>query len=227
MVALIPARGGSKGLPKKNLKLLKGLPLISYTIIAAKKAKCIDKVIVSTDDEGIASISREYGAEVPFIRPTCLAEDDSPAIDVYLHAIEELEKTHRIVLDDICVLLPTCPLRTWVDIDKAYSIYIMKKADSVISFTQESHPIYWNKFIDTNGRFVNIFDEDYLENRQKLRLSYYPNGGIYIFKTTLLRQRKYYSDKSYAYIMPRERSVDIDTQNDFAYAEFLLNLAQT
>ncbi|MBN1183542.1 MAG: acylneuraminate cytidylyltransferase family protein [Bacteroidales bacterium] len=225
MIAIIPARAGSKGLPAKNIKLLKGLPLIAYTIMAAKKAKCIDRVIVSTEDSNIAEIAQKHGAEVPFFRPAGLAQDDSKAIDVYLYTIERLEETQEITVNDVCILLPTCPLRTWRDIEAANSIYLENNADSVISYTQESHPVFWHKFIDNDNKFINIFEDNVLNNRQELRISYYPNGAIYIFKTAILKKRKYYTDRSYAYIMPRERSVDIDTPADLAYAEVLLNQA--
>jgi N-acylneuraminate cytidylyltransferase/CMP-N,N'-diacetyllegionaminic acid synthase len=222
MIALIPARGGSKGIPGKNTKLLNGVPLIAYTITAAKNAKCIDRIIVSTDDTNIADISKNYGAEVPFIRPADLAQDNSQAIDTYLYTIHKLEEILGLAINEICVLLPTCPLRTCHDIDSAGSIFYANNADSVISYTQESHPLFWHKYIDSNLRFVNIFEENVLNNRQDLRVSYYPNGAIYFFKVDILKERKYYTNRSYAYIMPRERSIDIDTLQDFAYAEFLM-----
>lgn len=226
MIALIPARGRSKGIPDKNIKLLNGLPLIVYTIRAAKKAKCIERIIVTTEDSSIAGIAQEHGAEVPFLRPAELAQDDSQAIDAYLYTINKLEETQSLVINEVCILLPTCPLRTCDDIESAHSIFQLKNADSVISYTQESHPLFWHKYIDSNYKFVNIFEDNILNNRQDLRISYYPNGAIYIFKTAILRERRYYTDRSYAYIMPRERSVDIDNPEDFAYAEYLLKLSQ-
>lgn len=221
MIALIPARGGSKGLPGKNIKKLKGNPLIAYTIEAALQAKCIDRVVVSTDDLEIAEVSKKFGAEIPFMRPKHLASDSAIAIDTYIYVLEKLEQNESISVDEVMVLLPTCPLRNNEDICNAYSIFKNRNADSVVSYTTEQHPIYWHKYIDSNGRLEEIFSHE-LANRQEFRKSYYPNGAIYIFKSELLRQRKYFSDKSFAYIMPRKRSVDIDTLDDFKYAEFLM-----
>lgn len=222
MIAIIPARGGSKGLPGKNIKELLGKPLIAYTIDAALGAKCVNRIIVSTDDQTIAQIAEKYNAEVPFMRPLELAADDSKAIDSYLYTIERIEKNEQININSILILLPTCPLRTSEDIDNAYSIFIEKDADSVISYTKEDHPIIWHKYIENSGKFTDIFNENALDNRQSNRESFYPNGALYFFKKELLKQNKYYSDRSFAYIMPRERSVDIDDQNDFQYAEYLL-----
>lgn len=221
MIAIIPARGGSKGLPGKNVKNLNGKPLIAYTIEAALKAECIDRVVVTTDNKKIAEISVKYGAEVPFLRPKHLARDDSKAVDTYLYMIDELQELENITINELMVLLPTCPLRTSVDICNAYNLFKEKEADSVISYTQEKHPIFWHKYIDGEGKFEDIF-EDSIANRQQLRTTFYPNGAIYIFKTKLLKKKEYYSKKSYAYIMPGRRSVDIDTSDDFEYVEFLM-----
>jgi len=222
MIAIIPARGGSKGLPGKNIKNLDGQPLIYYTIQAALESKSIDRVIVSTDCTEIASISKELGAEVPWLRPVELANDDAKAIDVYMHAINWLRDDVEGAIENICVLLPTCPLRNADDIDKAIELFISKKADSVVSFTREHHPISWHKHVNEDLSFSNI-GEDLLKNRQEERVSYFPNGSIYIFKSQLLFAGKYYSERSYAYIMPKNRSVDIDYIDDFLYAEYLLN----
>jgi N-acylneuraminate cytidylyltransferase/CMP-N,N'-diacetyllegionaminic acid synthase len=119
------------------------------------------------------------------------------------------------------VLLPTCPLRTAADIDKAVDLFHAKSADSLIAFTKEHHPIAWHRYVDEDGR-IGEAEESVLANRQDVRPTYYPNGSIYVFRTNLLRSRKYYTSNSYAYIMPRDRSVDIDTLEDFEYAEFLL-----
>jgi N-acylneuraminate cytidylyltransferase/CMP-N,N'-diacetyllegionaminic acid synthase len=119
------------------------------------------------------------------------------------------------------VLLPTTPLRTCTDVDGAIELFMEKEADSVISYTREAHPVCWHKYINEDKSFTEIFD-DTLANRQQLRTSYYPNGAIYVFRTNIIKSRKYYTDKSYAYIMPRDRSVDIDTLEDFQYAEFLM-----
>lgn len=221
MIAIIPARGGSKGLPGKNVRPLNGKPLIAYAIEAALNSKHIDRIIISTDDEEIARIAVEYGAELPFMRPAELASDTSLAIDNYIYTIGRLEKEGRKAIDSFVVLQPTSPLRIAEDIDGAIELFEQNKADSVISYCQEAHPITWHKYLDEECRFVDIFDTN-IKNRQDNRVSFYPNGAVYVFKTALIRDRKYYTDKSYAYIMPRSRSVDIDFIEDFEYAEFLL-----
>lgn len=222
MIAIIPARGGSKGLPGKNIKLLNGKPLIAYAIEAALKAKHIDRVIISTDDEEIARVAVAFGAELPFMRPAELASDMAMAVDNYIYTIDRLEKEGGVPIGAFVVLQPTSPLRIAEDIDGAIELFNEKKADSVISYTQEAHPVSWHKYVDTEGRFVDIFDSN-IKNRQENRVSYYPNGAVYVFRTAMIRERKYYTDKSYAYIMPRSRSVDIDFIEDFEYAEFLLS----
>lgn len=221
MIAIIPARGGSKGLPGKNVRPLNGKPLIAYAIEAALKAKHIDRVIISTDDEVIARVAVDYGAELPFMRPAELASDTAMAIDNYIYTIGRLEKESGKSIDAFVVLQPTSPLRIAEDIDGAVELFEQKKADSVISYCQEAHPVTWHKYLDEDGRFENIFDAN-IKNRQENRASYYPNGAVYVFRTSMIRERKYYTEKSYAYVMPRSRSVDIDFIDDFEYAEFLL-----
>lgn len=222
MIAIIPARGGSKGLPGKNIRLLSGKPLIAYTIEAAKKSKYISRIIVSTDSSEIAEVAIKYGAEFPFLRPEHLATDTSLAVETYLHAIYEIEKKDNILIDEIMILLPTSPLRKSEDIDKAIELFIEKKADSVISYCKEFHPISWHKHINEEGKLINIFDDN-LKNRQEEKTTYFPNGSIYIFKKSVLEKKVYYTDNSYAYLMDRKSSVDIDNLEDFEYTEFLLD----
>lgn len=222
MIAIIPARGGSKGLPGKNIMLLNGKPLIAYTIEAALKSKYITDVIISTDDKDIYDIALEYGAKDTFLRPARLAEDKSIAIDNYIYTIDRLEKEFNYNIEEFVVLQPTSPLRIVSDIDDAVELFYEKKADSVISYCEEHHPIAWHKYIDKNGRLEEIFDNNILRNRQEIRTSYYPNGAIYVFKYTTIKNNTYYTSKTYPYIMPRIRSVDIDTIDDFSYVEYLL-----
>lgn len=222
MIAIIPARGGSKGLPGKNIKLLNGKPLIAYTIEAALNSEKISRVIVSTDDKEIADVALQYGAEIPFMRPGFLASDNAKSIDVYNYTIERLKNEEKIKINEIVVLQPTSPLRTSKHIDEAIDIYLKKDADSVISYCKEDHPVFWHKFINNDGTFEEIFSEDYQKNRQEIKPTYYPNGAIYIFKKNILLTRQYYTDKSFAYIMGQKCSIDIDTNEDFKYAEWLL-----
>ncbi|MDO6759747.1 acylneuraminate cytidylyltransferase family protein [Tamlana sp. 2_MG-2023] len=222
MLAIIPARGGSKGLPGKNIKMLDGKPLIAHTIEAAVNSKAISKVIVSTDSEEIAKVAKNYGAEVPFMRPSYLAGDDAKSIDVYQYTIQRMEKEQQSVINEIVVLQPTSPLRTAQHIDDAAHLFNLNQADSVISYCKEEHPIFWHKFITEDGKFEDIFQEDYLKNRQEIRSTYYPNGAIYIFKKELLFNNKYYTENSFSYIMPRQSSIDIDTIDDFKMCEIFM-----
>lgn len=222
MIAIIPARGGSKGLPGKNIMSLHGKPLIAYTIDCAAKARNIDRIIVSTDDAGIAEVARQYGAEVPFMRPDYLATDSAQAVDAYIYTVDRLAKENNQPVESFAVLLPTTPLRTSDDVDGAIELFFSRHADSVVSYTPESHPVRWHKYLKYDGTFEDIFDTT-IENRQDLRLSYYPNGAVYVFRSSMLRKRIYYTSKSYAYVMPRCRSIDIDTLEDFQYVEFLMN----
>lgn len=221
MLAIIPARGGSKGLPGKNIKDLKGKPLIAYTIEAARASKYITRVVISTDDNEIAKVAVEYGAECPFIRPAELATDTARAIDAYKYTLDRIEQERGDIINDFIVLQPTSPLRTVDDIDKAIELFQEKNADSVISYCAEHHPVIWHKYIDEEGKFENIF-EGRINNRQEERVSYYPNGAIYIFKRDVINSGQYYTANSYAYRMDRNRSVDIDTIEDFEYVMFLM-----
>lgn len=223
MLAIIPARGGSKGLPGKNVKHLDGIPLICHTIQAAKSAKTITRVVVSTDDDEIASVAKDCGAEVPYIRPANLAKDDSMVMDAYFDMIDKLTKTSNVPISAFVALLPTVPLRIAADIDEAVKIFNEKNADSVISVTKSPVPIQWYRRINDDGILCDYLAEfNAVKNRQELEQTYVPNGAIYIFRTEILRKtRQYYTDKTYPYIMPRERSADIDDRLDFEWAEFL------
>lgn len=224
MLAIIPARGGSKGLPGKNIRLLSGKPLIAYTIEAALKAKEITRVICSTDSPEIADVAVKFGAEVPFLRPAELASDNSLAIDTYIYTVKKITKNGSFI-NDFAILLPTSPLRNEMDIDNAIKIFREKNADSVISFYPAPHPFNWYCYIDDHGILQNIFSNNsLLKNRQDERQAYLPNGAIYIFNyQVLVEKRTYYTEKTFPYIMDRNRSIDIDTIDDFAYAEYLLS----
>ena len=229
MLAIIPARGGSKGLPGKNLRNLAGKPLICHTISAALKAKSINRVIVSTDDVNIASIAKGCGAEVPFMRPNELASDNSLVIDSYLYMIDHLSSEGNIKIDSFIALLPTAPLRLAFDIDGAIEVFNTKEADSVISITDAEVPVEWYKRINKNGILEDyLTNANIMKNRQEFDASYIPNGAIYIFNVDKLRSlRTYYMDKTFPYIMSRAHSVDIDEVLDFYWAEFLINKQQS
>lgn len=226
MVAIIPARGGSKGLPGKNIKSLCGKPLIVYTIEAAIKAKEIDKVIVTTDSQEIAAVARDYGAEVPFMRPEYLADDNASAVDVYIHAVEYMMKDYSCDMQKFIVLLPTAPLRDEKDIDDAVRKFREKNATTLISVTEADVPASWYYRMSGDGAIKNAgFDrENTMRNRQMNDQYYIPNGAIYILDYQLLKnQRTYYTEDTLGYIMPRKKSIDIDSIDDFEYVEYLMN----
>lgn len=222
MIAIIPARGGSKGLAGKNIKELVGKPLIAYTIEAAKAAEGISQVIISTDNAKIAKIATDYGAECPFMRPAELASDTAKSIDTYLYTMARMEELSGQPIEEFMVLQPTSPLRNAQHIDEAIQLFRSKEAESVVSYVEEAHPINWHRFLDEEGRIEDVFTDHALLNRQDYRKTYYPNGAIYIFKHELVKEGKYYSEKSFAYVMDKKYSVDIDTQEDFEYAQHLL-----
>lgn len=226
MLAIIPARGGSKGLPGKNVRLLNGIPLICHSIRVALAANEVTRVIVSTDDEEIALVSMKCGADVPFMRPPELARDDSLVMDAYLYTIDRISEGDRQSIESFIALLPTVPLRTPKDIDEAVQIYNHKKADSVISVTEAPVPVQWYRAIRRDGVLCDYLPGfDAVRNRQELDQTYIPNGAIYIFRTEVLRStRQYYTEKTFPYIMPRERSADIDVELDFEWVEFLIKI---
>lgn len=225
MIAIIPARGGSKGVPGKNIKEICGKPLIAYTIEAAKEAKGIDRVIVTTDDEAIAAVAREYGAEVPFMRPAELSSDTASAVDVYIHAVEFLMKETGETIDKFMVLLPTVPLRTAEHIDEAIEQFKKDEATTLISFAEAEVPASWYHTTDANGRVHNAgFGKGItMTNRQNNETYIVPNGAIYILDYDLLKnKRTYYCDNTVAYIMSREDSIDIDYPIDFTFATCMM-----
>jgi CMP-N,N'-diacetyllegionaminic acid synthase len=221
IIGIIPARGGSKGIPQKNIKLLNGKPLISYTIDAAKKSKFIDHVFVSTDDTQISEISKQYGAEIPCLRPKELAADDTLTLPVIQHMTryveENIDKT-----DIIITLQPTSPLRTAQDIDNAIQKLIDTDADSVSSvFEVETHP-YLTATVDVD-RINWLYSEEKRGRRQDFPHIYALNGAIYATKReVLLEGNSLYGKDNRAYIMPQERSIDIDNIYDFIQIESIL-----
>lgn len=222
ILALIPARSGSKGLPKKNIRLFAGKPLIAWTIEQALASKYLDEVIVSTDDLGISKIARKYGAQVPFLRPRKLATSSAKIVEVMIHALNFLEKkAHRF--DLVMLLQPTSPLRKTGDIEGAIKLLFRKNARAVVSVCPvEHHPFLYN-ILDKNDKMANFSKLPVAnKNRQELPEYYRINGAIYLAFAHLLRRDKSFITKStYAYKMPRERSADIDTEIDFDFAQFL------
>ena len=223
ILAIIPARGGSRGVPGKNIRLLNGKHLICHTIEEALKSKFLHRVIVSTDDAVIASISEKCGADV-IQRPAELARDDSPRIDAIFHVIDSMKD---YMPPDIVILLQaTSPLRNTEDIDAAIELYYNCKCDSVsvISMCKVDHSPYWCFKFDDDHEFKPLFGDEYLRmRRQELPEIYRPNGSIYITSLSNLNKNKeFYCDYIIPYIMPVERSIDIDEEIDFMIAEQLI-----
>jgi len=223
VLAIVTARGGSKGLIGKNTKPLLGKPLIAWTIEPALNSRYIDKLIVSTDDEEIAEISKKLGAEVPFKRSEELSTDFAKSIDVILHAIKFFQSVNEHY-DLVFVLQPTSPLRTTEDIDSALEYYISKNADSVISVCEiDHHPAFSNTLPDDNLMTGFMRNEFINKNRFDLPRFYRMNGAIYIASTDLIISNKSFMGyKTYAFIMPKQRSVDINDEVDFMLAETIL-----
>jgi N-acylneuraminate cytidylyltransferase/CMP-N,N'-diacetyllegionaminic acid synthase len=223
ILALIPARGGSKGLPGKNKKALCGKPLIAWTIAAAKKSGYIDDIIVSTDDFYIAKIAKKYGARVPFMRPAKFATDAAPAIAVMINTREWLKK-HKENYDIIVYLQPTSPLRVADDIDNGIKLFFEKNSNSVVSVCKSAKPKYLINNLPANGNMKNFLTSSNAnKNRQQHKDTFEINGALYIaFFDYICSKKSWYGSKTFAYLMPRSRSIDIDTELDFRIAEFIL-----
>ena len=223
IVCIIPARGGSKGLPGKNIKTLLNKPLIAYSIEHAKGSQYIDRVIVSTESLEIADISRKYGAEVPFKRPEELASDDSSTIDVLLHAINWLEREEEYLFDILVLLHVTTPLRNVEDIDSSIKLLVENNADNVFSVTEAHGNPYFNMVEVTKEGLVKLVKEGNFTTRQSAPPVYDMNASIYVWWKDILRgKRKTFLDKTCIYLMPKERSIDIDDIIDFKIAEMFL-----
>ncbi|MGI2201452.1 cytidylyltransferase domain-containing protein [Shewanella baltica] len=221
VLAFIPARGGSKRLPRKNVLPLAGKPLICWSIDAAKHSKYIDSIFVSTDDSEIADIVSEYGIDIPELRPKWLASDTATTESVLIYTLEKFAKDADIVI----ILQPTSPLRTSEHIDRAVELFIKKQAQSVVSVTPCEHSPLWTNTLPKNGSVHNFIRPEALKRSQELEKFYRFNGAIYIFDTKILieQQKICYTSLSYAYLMENSVSFDIDHKLDFELAEFILN----
>ena len=226
VLTIIPARGGSKGIPNKNIRNLCGKPLIVWTIGEAKKSKYIDNIIVSTDSQEIAEVSQQYGADVPFTRPTELADDKTPTNEVIIHAIKWLETNKNIKYDIIILLQPTSPLRKVSHIDAAIQRFLANPyAKSLIAIKEVEENPYWMKLIDDDGYLKNyISQRNNITRRQNLPNTYILNGAIYIMRAfDFLNYKSFDVDNTIPFIMDAKSSIDIDTEIDFKLAEVLLN----
>lgn len=223
ILGVITARGGSKGLPGKNIRPLHGKPLLAWSIEAGKYSGILDELLVTTDDHEIGAIAREYGASVPFIRPPELATDTTQTMDVLLHVLEWYEQT-GLFFDLLVLLQPTSPLRTAEDIVRGVKLLFEKYAQAVVSVCEAEHHPYWMNHLPEDGCMGNFLRKEAQNMPRQLLNTYYRlNGALYIAEITWLKEQKsFFGEKTFAYVMERERSVDIDEMMDFQLAEILL-----
>jgi CMP-N-acetylneuraminic acid synthetase len=228
ILAVVPARGGSRSIPQKNLFPLMGIPLICHTLKAAKESRYLEEVILSSDDDNIIAVASKWGINVPFKRPAELAQDDTPMAPVLHHALVAMEEFSRKRFDIVVLLQPTSPLRTSKHIDDAIELYEQKRADSVVSVVQVPHNL-------TPTSLVQIGKEGkllpYERTGQKMILqrdkkpSFYARNGpavLVLARHIILENKPFYTDNTFPYIMPREDSIDIDEPIDLELAEFFL-----
>ncbi len=226
-IALIPARGGSKGLSDKNIRSMAGKPLIAFSIEEAKKCKYLDRIVVSTDSEQIARVAKKYGAETPFLRPKKLAKDNSPTIDAILHALDWFEKKGE-TFDLLVLLEPTSPLREGKDITKPIEILLQNpeaKAIVGIAKLESAHPEF-NVVLNKKG-FIRKWSgggSDFrVLRRQELADVYFFEGSIYVsYVKTLKEKRSFYHDKTLGYVVPRYKSLEVDDIYDLTMAEAIV-----
>ncbi len=224
VLAIITARGGSKSIPKKNIKELCGEPLIAYTIKEAHKSR-VTRTILSTDSEEIAHVGRSYGCEVPFLRPAEISGDKSTSIEAVQHALNFIRENEGVTYDYVLILQPTSPFRIAEDIDASIRIAEQKDADSVmgmVALTDFSPKKL--KRINTEDLITPLFEAEGKTSgmRQEDQGVYKRNAAIYLTKTGLIMGGDLFGERSYAYVMSEDRSVDINTQFDFEFAEYLM-----
>lgn len=217
-MALIPARGGSKGIPRKNIMSVAGKPLIAWSIDAAKTVRELGRVIVSTDDEEIAGVARDAGAETPFMRPSDLAADDTPDFPVFLHAIEWLRDNEGYLPEIVVWLRPTSPLRTADDIRAALEILQLTGADAVRSVSLTEHHPYWMKTLDKDGRLSPLITghgEESHPRRQMLPPAYHLNGLVDVIRvSSALKHGALFTGDVRGYVSPASRSHELDSPSD-------------
>ena len=221
VIAIIPARGGSKGVPRKNMRMMAGKPLIVYSIEVAKKSKYFDKIFVSTENKEIAKISQEYDVEI-IKRPEELALDDVGALPVIKHALAFLEENKKYKPEIIVILQPTSPLRNKLDITNCIDKLVQEKCDSVITVKKIEQPLQWMLELDDRKK-VNNLSEKKIVRRQEYSDVYIPNGAVYAtWRKTIMDYNDIRGEDTRAVIMPEDRSIDIDTELDFFIAEKLI-----
>lgn len=221
VLALIPARGGSKGIKNKNIIEVCGKPLISYTVEAARKSRYIDDVILSTDSEEIARVAAKYGAEVPFYRPQEFATDAAKTIDAVVSAINMLKERGR-EYDILILLQPTQPLRNEIDIDHSLELFLENGSKGLVSVCEVSDSPILIRVIKEDGAMYKLLEMNSTCRRQDMPRYYKVNGCIYINLISEVKSSLSFNDNEIPYIMPVNRSVDIDAWEDVAVMEFYL-----
>ena len=227
ILGVITARGGSKSIPRKNIKDLAGKPLIAFTIEAANKSGVFDRVILSTDDQEIADVTKRYGGEVPFMRPAELAEDKTPHLPVMQHAVRWLKDNEGYEPDFVAILQPTAPLRQAFHLQEAVDLLKKTGADSVVAMVEipGHHSPYWAVKVDEQGLGTLLLSDDPIRRRiprrQDLPKAYTHSGALYLFKTSLLDmpEPNFYGDKVAAYVMDEKFNVNLDSPSDWELAE--------
>lgn len=225
ILGLIPARGGSKSIPQKNIALLNGKPLLAYTCEAALGSKMLDRVILSTDDKEIADVGKKYGAEVPFLRPLEFAQDSSGMREVIIHALDFLEKSEHSVPEIIVLLQPTSPLRTAQHIDAAIELLQKSGADCVVSVAEVPHQFTPASLMKLEHECLKSYQESApLLRRQDKPKMYARNGPavLALRRDSFLKHQNFYEGDVHPFVMSPEESIDIDTPFDFELAEYFL-----
>ena len=223
-IAIIPARSASKGLKDKNIKKLNGKPLLAYSIEAAKESGLFDEIMVSTDSSKYAEIAKNFGANVPFLRSETNSSDKASSWDVVLEVLNKYFETGQ-KFDSVCLLQPTSPLRTANDIADAYKLLEEKQADAVTSVCEVDHSPLWTMTLPPNLSLEEFKKRDSDTPRQLLEMYYRLNGAIYIRKINYSSKGIQLVDANeFAFIMPRENSIDIDTELDFVIAEAIMKI---
>lgn len=225
ILAIIPARGGSKGIPRKNIKVLGIKPLIVYSIESAKQSKLLTEFVVSTEDEEIASVAKKYGSNVPFVRPLELSQDNTPTIDVVQHVINEYEKQNQF-FDAVLILQATCPFRTENEIDECIEIFMNQNTDSLISVKEvpDHFNPHWVFEANEKGNLKIATGEDkIIPRRQELPKAFVRDGSIYITKISVIKEQNSLFGKSIAYRLSTNlKHINIDTISDWEEAERII-----
>jgi CMP-N-acetylneuraminic acid synthetase len=227
VLCIIPARGGSKGLPGKNIKRFLGKPLIAHSIAHARAVPAIDRIVVSTDDPAIARAARRHGAEVPFMRPARLATSKASTLDVLRHVLQWLRREQRFEPEIVVLLQPTSPLRLPRDVESCLQLLISSRAENVLTACPSPANPYFNLVERTRRGFVQLSKRGNFTGRQQAPEVLEINGAVYVWWTpVLLRSDRVVLARTAVHVMPRDRSIDIDDQLDFDLAVVLAKRAR-